>query len=62
MLVYIYTGTLRSGEYDVEKDAVPLLKFAHKYQIKSLVDFNEQRLIDRLLIKRKLNIGSISWA
>jgi hypothetical protein len=49
MLVYMYTGTFKTGQYEVEKDAVPLMQIAHKYQIKSLTDFNEQKLVDRLL-------------
>jgi hypothetical protein len=48
MLIYLYTGTLPKGEYAVEKHAGPLIKIANKYQIKSLMDFNVRKLIDRL--------------
>jgi hypothetical protein len=46
MLIYMYTGELPK-EYDTEKDAIPLLCIAHKYQIESLMDFDVQQMIDR---------------
>jgi hypothetical protein len=46
MLIYMYTGELPK-EYAIEKDAVPLMLIANKYQIKSLLEFNVQKLIDR---------------
>jgi hypothetical protein len=42
----MYAGTLPK-EYDVEKDALPLLKIADKYQIHQLMDLNEKKLIGR---------------
>jgi hypothetical protein len=61
MLVYMYTGTLNNGQYEVEKDAVPLMQIAYKYQIKSLTDFNEQKLVDRLLRRsNSFNINRLS--
>jgi hypothetical protein len=47
MLIYIYTGTLSCEQYSVEEDAVPLMQIAHKYQIESLMHFNEVKLIER---------------
>ena len=47
MLNYMYTGTFPAENYNVEKDAVPLMSIAHKYQIKPLVEFNEQKLVER---------------
>jgi hypothetical protein len=47
MLIYMYTGKLSKEQYDEEKDAANLLKIAHKYQIKSLIDLNEKKLLDR---------------
>jgi hypothetical protein len=47
MLIYMYTGKLSKEQYDEEKDAISLMKIAHKYQIKALIDFNEKNIIDR---------------
>jgi hypothetical protein len=49
MVHYMYTGKI-SEDYDREEDALPLLTIAHKYQIKPLMDFNEQILVERLVI------------
>jgi hypothetical protein len=46
MLNYMYSGKMPPG-YDVNKDAVALISIAHKYQLKPLVDFNEQKLVER---------------
>jgi hypothetical protein len=48
MIHYMYTGKI-SDDYDKEEDALPLLTIANKYQIKPLMDFNEQILVDRFL-------------
>jgi hypothetical protein len=50
MIHYMYTGKV-SEDYDREEDALPLLTIAHKYQIKPLMDFNEQILVERLVNK-----------
>jgi hypothetical protein len=47
MIHYIYTGKVSENGYDAEKDALPLMAIAHKYQIKPLMDYNEQKLIER---------------
>jgi hypothetical protein len=46
MVHYMYTGKI-SDDYDREEDALPLLTIAHKYQIKPLIYFNEQILVER---------------
>jgi hypothetical protein len=46
----MYTGKI-SEDYGREEDALPLLTIAHKYQIKPLIDFNEQILVERLVNK-----------
>jgi hypothetical protein len=46
MVHYIYTGKI-SDDYDKEEDALPLLTIAHKYQIKPLIDFIGQILVER---------------
>jgi hypothetical protein len=46
MLYFMYAGKLPK-EYDVEKDAISLLKIADKYQIHQLMDLNEKKLIGR---------------
>jgi hypothetical protein len=38
-------------EYDVEKDAGPLMNIANKYQIQSLVQLIEQQLVERFASK-----------
>jgi hypothetical protein len=47
MLLFMY-GRKLPDDYDIEKDAIPLLKIANKYQIKSLMDLIEEQLIERL--------------
>jgi hypothetical protein len=42
----MYTGELPK-DYDTDKDAIPLMSIAHKYQIESLMDFDVQQMIDR---------------
>jgi hypothetical protein len=46
MIHYMYTGNI-SDDYDKVADALPLLTIAHKYQIKPLVEFNEEILSRR---------------
>jgi hypothetical protein len=48
MVYYMYRGKM-SDDYDREQDALPLLAIAHKYQIKPLMDFNEQILVETLV-------------
>jgi hypothetical protein len=48
MIHYMYSGKV-SDDYDRKKDALPLLTIAHKYQIKPLIYFNEQILVERLV-------------
>jgi hypothetical protein len=48
MIHYMYSGKV-SNDYDRKKDALPLLTIAHKYQIKPLIDFNEQILVERFV-------------
>jgi hypothetical protein len=55
MINYIYTGKVPAKDYEAEKDALPLMAIAHKYQIKPLVEFNEQILTERYS-KNLLNI------
>jgi hypothetical protein len=50
MLIYLYTDELPK-EYAIETDAFPLLYIANKYQIKSLVQIIEWRLIARFASK-----------
>jgi hypothetical protein len=46
MLIFLYTWELPK-EYAIETDAGPLMHLANKYQIKALVKFIEQELINR---------------
>jgi hypothetical protein len=50
MLIFMYTWELPE-EYAIETDAGPLMHIANKYQIKSLVKFIEQELINRFASK-----------
>jgi hypothetical protein len=50
MLIFLYTAELPE-EYDIAKDAAPLIKIANKYQIESLMEFNAQKLVDRFASK-----------
>jgi hypothetical protein len=59
MLIYLYTGTLADEIYAIELDAVPLMKIADKYQIHSLMEFNEEKLIERFA-KCKIFISTIN--
>jgi hypothetical protein len=52
MINYMYTGKVPDSYYDydvddAEKDILPLMAIAHKYQIKPLIEFNEQILSRR---------------
>jgi hypothetical protein len=47
----MYTGKVPDSYYEeAERDALPLMAIAHKYQIKPLIEFNEQILVVRYSI------------
>jgi hypothetical protein len=58
MINYMYTGQI-SDDFYLETDALPLFAIAHKYQIKPLMDFTEQLLIERFVLSHNGNMPEI---
>jgi hypothetical protein len=58
MLIYMYAGELPK-EYDIEKDAGPLMHIANKYQIQPLVHLIEQDLVSRFASKLAIHSNVI---